>query len=94
MKVHYIKRIQSHDSEHWGVQVSCVKSHLLRATTIGNCYEKKPMRVIWEWVSTGERIEGTELERLMRVYPICEFQSDEDLTWRIQRAQAQKEQSK
>lgn len=91
MKVHYIKRSQVHQSEYWGTQVSCVRSHLLRATTIGACHQKKPMRVIWEWVCTGERIEGAELERLMARYPVCEFQTDEDLAWRARRTPAQKD---
>lgn len=86
MNVYYIKRLQSHESKAWGTQVSCVRTMLMRATVTGSIRTpKRPVTVHWEWVCTGQRIEGKELERLFRIYPICEFQSDEDLMWRIKR---------
>lgn len=89
MKVHYIKRARAIQCEHWGVQVSTARTHLLRATTIGAIAQKKPMRIIWEWVATGKRIDGEALERLMRKYPICEFQEAEDLTYRAKKRATQ-----
>lgn len=84
----YAKRIQTHESEIYGTQVSCVKTHLLRVHISGRDRKRGfgPAKARWEWVSTGRPIEGRELERLFRVYPVCEFQNDEDLMWRIQRA--------
>ncbi len=89
MNVYYIKRARAVQCEHWGVQVSPCKTQLLRATTIGTIASKKPMKVIWEWVCTGKRIEGAELERLMRKYPICEFQEVEDLSHRAKKRATQ-----
>lgn len=89
MNVHYIKRAGAFQCEHWGVQVSPCKTQLLRATTIGTIASKKPMKVIWEWVCTGERIEAAELEWLMRKYPVCEFQEDEDLSYRAMKRATQ-----
>lgn len=87
MKTLYLKRKQTHTSDMWGIQVTCCQTDLIRATTVGGSYfdTKRPMRVIFEWVGCGQRIEGAELERLMRHYPVAEFQSDEDLAWRAMR---------
>lgn len=87
MKTHYLKRKQTHTSDAWGIQVTSCQTDLIRATTVGGSYldTKRPMRVIFEWVSCGQRIEGAELEQLMRMYQVCEFQSNEDLAWRAQK---------
>lgn len=86
MNTFYIKRHQVFECEEWGIQVSPCRTHLLRATVIGKIgSQKRLMRVIWEWVATGQRIDGENLKWIMRRYPVCEFQSDEDLAWRASR---------
>lgn len=85
MKTHYIKRRQMHRSEEWGIQVSCVQSQLIRATSTGQLFPRNTLKISLEWVATGKPIVGSELEQLMRMYPICEFQSDDDLRWRLHR---------
>lgn len=87
MKTLYAKRIQTHECDLYGIQVSCVKTQLLRVHVSGNDRARGfgPSRAIWEWACNGEAIEGEELERLFKMYPVCEFQNDEDLMWRIER---------
>lgn len=86
MKTHYVKRRQMHKSGEWGIQVSCVQSQLLRATTSGQYLPRNTLKISWEWAATGKAIVGAELEQLMLMYPICEFQSDDDLMWRLRGA--------
>lgn len=93
MNTYYVKRVQIVEDEAWGIQVSSVRTMLLRATVVGSiATPKRPVTIRWEWVCTGQRIQGAELEQLFRIYPICEFQSDEDLMWRIKRDAADKAQ--
>ena len=90
MKTHYIKRRRIHKTESWGIEVSPVQSQLLRATSTGKFFPRNTLKVSWEWVATGKPIIGADLEQLMRMYPICEFQSDDDLTWRLRHARKDK----
>lgn len=82
MKTYYVKRIQSHVCDIWGVQVSCVKTILLRVHVTGSYGTKNLVKARWEWVCTGVPIEGKELESFFRMFPICEFQNDDDLMHR------------
>ena len=75
----YLKRKRVHESPYWGTQVlDGTQTDLIRATiTGGGRFDaRRPMRVSFEWVGCGKRIEGRELEQLMRLYPACEFQKD------------------
>ncbi|WP_144267445.1 hypothetical protein [Comamonas thiooxydans] len=86
MKTLYLKRKQVLNSVPWGIQVSSVQTDLIRAYTSGSIFsDKRPLKVTLEWVCNGKRIEGEELERLLKRFPVCEFQQDEDLTYRALR---------
>lgn len=86
LKTHYVKRAQIHRSKRWGLQQSCVETQLLRAHC-GN----GDLPVIWEWVATGNRLSRAELERIMDIYPVCIFQTDDDLMWRFRRDAAKRQ---
>lgn len=94
MKTLYAKRVQTHECDLYGTQVSCVKTQLLRVHVSGHDRARGfgPLKARWEWVCTGAVIEGKELDRLFKIYPVCEFQSDEDLMWRIERRRTQEKQ--
>ena len=74
---YYIKRRQVHQCEQWGIQVSPCYTDLLRATSRGKRYP-----ILWEWVCTGQHLTPTEVQRIMKDYPVCEFQDDGDLAYR------------
>lgn len=91
MKTLYLKRKQAHTSDVWGTQATCCQTDLIRATVMGSHFDaKRPMRVIFEWACNGQRIEGVELQQLMRRYPICEFQDADDLSYRAKLKQKQR----
>ena len=71
---YYIKRHQVHQCKQFGIQVSPCRTDLLRATSRGRSYP-----IIWEWVSTGQKLAPTEVQCIMKVYPVCKFQHDTDL---------------
>ena len=88
----YLKRMRVHESPHWGTQVfDGAQTDLIRATITGGDHfdARRPMRVSFEWVGCGKCIEGKELEQLMRMYPVCEFQSDDYLPLRHRRAKGE-----
>ena len=66
-----------HQCEQWGIQVSPCYTDLLRATSRGKRYP-----ILWEWVCTGQQLTPTEVQRIMKDYPVCEFQDDGDLAYR------------
>lgn len=83
MKTLYAIRRQVHVSDMYGIQLSPCITQLMRVTVTGGVSNpKRPLRAVWEWVCTGQRIEGKALERIMQLYPVCEFQDDNDLKTR------------
>lgn len=86
MKTLYAIRKMAHVSDVYGIQVSCADTHLLRVHVRGSLlHHKRKLRVSWEWVATGRRIEGKELEQLMQRFPVCEFLDDDAWQYRFQR---------
>lgn len=91
MRTLYLRRKQVLRSSEWGIQVSPAGTDLIRATTTGKYLnEKRPLKVTLEWVCTGKRIEGKELEWLYERYPVCEFHDDEDLYYRANQRNARR----
>ena len=76
MKTYYMKRAQAHIN-HWGIQVSCVQTELIRITVIGSTKKE-----IWEWVGYGREIDEANKQRLLKNYAICKFQYLEELAYR------------
>ncbi len=76
MNTYYMKRSQAHIN-HWGIQVSCVQTALIRVTV-----SLDGKKHIWEWVATGREIDEANKQRLLKNYPICKFQDLEELAYR------------
>ena len=76
MKTYYMKRAQAHIN-HWGIQVSCVQTELIRVTVIDSTKKQ-----IWEWVGYGREIDEANKQFLLKQYPICKFQDLEELAHR------------
>ena len=76
MNTYYMKRAQAHIN-HWGIQVSCVQTELIRVTVIDSTKKQ-----ILEWVGCGREIDEANKQRLLKRYPICKFQDLEELAYR------------
>lgn len=50
MRTVYMKLSQAH-IDHWGVQLSCVQTELIRVTVINSTKKQ-----IWEWAGCGREI--------------------------------------
>ena len=76
----YMKRLQAHTCEQWGIQTCGAYANLIRVTV-----SMRGKKHTWEWVSTGREIDEKTRQHLLKHYPLCEFPSDAELMRRSEK---------